>query len=155
MLTPNAHTESNPRTPQVRSGIVTKSLPVPDYQPGPDEITGRYVAKPQDPEKGMVVQSIRNGDQQTMPNMQETLDHRTVPPIACSMPDMRKKGNTKKTITIQTPRQPGGLDLQIGSPGRVGRGESGRRCSSLSGCHQEMFIKHVDGPRQGYPADKK
>jgi hypothetical protein len=59
----------------------------------------------------MVVQSICNGDQQTMPNMQQTLDHRTVPPVACPMPDMLKEENKKKTIPIQTPGQPNGLDL--------------------------------------------
>ena len=100
MSTQNAHTGTNPRTPQVRSNFVTKSLPVTDSQPGPAEITGRYVAKSQDPKKGMVVQSICNGDQQTMPNMQQTLDYRTVPPVACPMPDMLKEENKKKTITI-------------------------------------------------------
>ena len=69
------------------------------------------MAKSQDPKKGMVVQSICNGDQQTMPNMQQTLDHRTVSPVACPMPDMLKEENKKKTITIQTPGQPNGLDL--------------------------------------------
>ena len=84
----------------VRSGFVTKSLSVPDNQPRPAEITGRHVAKSQDPKKGMVVQSICNGDQQTMPNMQQTLDYRTVPPVACPMPDMFKEENKKKTIPI-------------------------------------------------------
>ena len=48
----------------------------------------------------MVVQSIFNDDQQTMPNMQQTLDDRTVSPVACPMPDMLKEENKKKTITI-------------------------------------------------------
>ena len=48
----------------------------------------------------MVVQSFCNGDQQTMPNLQQTLDYRTVPPVASPMPDMLKEENKKKTITI-------------------------------------------------------
>jgi len=56
--------------------------------------------KSQDPKKEMVVQSICNGDQQTMPNMQQTLDYRTVSAVACPMPDMLKEENKKKTITI-------------------------------------------------------
>ena len=51
-------------------------------------------------EEGMVVQSFCNGYQQTMPNLQQTLDYRTVPPVACPMPDMLKEENKKKTITI-------------------------------------------------------
>ena len=100
MSTQNAHTGSYLRTPQPRNGLVTISLPVPDNQPGLAATTGRHVAKSQDPKEGMVVQSICNGDQQTMSNMQQTLDYRTVPPVVCPMPDMLKEEFKKKTITI-------------------------------------------------------
>ena len=44
-----------------------------------------------------------------MPDMQQTLEHRTVPPFPHPMSDMLKIGNQKETVTIQTPRQPSGL----------------------------------------------
>ena len=75
------------------------------------------------------------------------------PPSLAQCLTCLSKGTKRKPSQFKL--QDSHLDLQIGSPGRAGRGESGRRCSSLSGRHQEMFIKHVDGPRQGYPADKK
>jgi len=44
----------------------------------------------------MVVQSICDSDQQTMPDMQQTLDHRTVPPFTGTMPYMFKNRSKKK-----------------------------------------------------------
>jgi len=63
----------------------------------------------------MVVQSICDSDQQTMPDMQQTLDHRTVPPFAGTMPYMFKNRSKEKTVTIQTTGQRGGPDLSVGS----------------------------------------
>jgi len=61
------------------------------------------------------VQSIRDSDEQTMPDMQQTLDHRTVPPLTRTMPDMFKKRSKEKTVTIQTTGQRDGPDLSVGS----------------------------------------
>ena len=41
--------------------------------------------------------------------MQQTLEHRTVPPFSHPMSDMLKIGNQKEIVTIQTPRQPSGF----------------------------------------------
>jgi hypothetical protein len=43
------------------------------------------------------------------------------------MPDMLKIGDKKETVKIQTPGQPNGLDLQIGSPPRAGMGKLRQR----------------------------
>ena len=51
----------------------------------------------------MVVQSICDGDKQTMSDVQETLDHRTVPPLSQPMSDMHKSWKQEETVTIQTP----------------------------------------------------
>ena len=56
----------------------------------------------------MVVQSICNGDQLTMPDMQQTLDHRTFPPFPHSMSDMYKSGKQKKSSRFKL------LDSQVG-----------------------------------------
>jgi len=49
-----------------------------------------------------VVQSICDGDKQTMSDMQQTLDHRTVPPLPHPMSDMYKSWKQKEIVTIQT-----------------------------------------------------
>ena len=56
-------------SPQLVSVILTKSIPIIDNQPGPVTTTGRHVAKPQNSKKRVVVQSICDGDKQTMPDM--------------------------------------------------------------------------------------
>ena len=38
-----------------------------------------------------------------MPDMQQTLDHRTVPPFPHPMSDMYKSGKQKEIVTTQTP----------------------------------------------------
>jgi len=63
----------------------------------------------------MVVQSICNSDQETMPDMQQTLDHKTVPLFIGTMPYMFKNRSKEKTVTIQITEQRGGPDLSVGS----------------------------------------
>ena len=74
------------------------------------------MAKPQNSKTRVVVQSIRDGDKQTMPDMQQTLDHGTVPSFTRTMPDMFKNMSKEITVTIQTTGQRGGPDLSVGSP---------------------------------------
>jgi len=74
------------------------------------------VAKPQDPKERVVVQSICYGDKQTMPDMQQAMDHRTICSFPHAVPDMLKDGGEKETITIQTPGRRGGPHLRSALP---------------------------------------
>jgi len=61
----------------------------------------------------MVVQSICDSDKQRMPDMQQTLDHRTVPSFTHTMPDMFQNRSKEKTVTIQITGQRGGPELSV------------------------------------------
>jgi len=51
-----------------------------------------------------------------MPDMQQTLDHRTVPPFPHPMSEMYKSGKQKETVTIQTPDNQEGLIFRSALP---------------------------------------
>jgi len=67
------------------------------------------------------------------------------------MPDLYESWEQEETVTIPTPGQSNGADLQIGPPRGVGMGKSGRRRRTIPRVHQEMPDKYADGTRQGYP----
>jgi len=64
----------------------------------------------------VVVQSICHGDKQTMPDMQQIMDHGTISPLTATVLGLLTEGGEKETITIQTSGNEVGLMFRSAFP---------------------------------------